>query len=162
LQVALGKTNEYDRAKGILNRGKHPTFIGKTMVQRNALQGGLLFCIVDGKDAAAALVNVRNSTLLVLNVLPEFRSRGVGARFLSFIRPNFARVVSFAVPWFERQGYVAIGEPKQGRKLATQIMARKELFSLAGRVSKAFAEGCRCDAITAAGQATLLVKPPSE
>lgn len=147
MQVVLGRPNEYARAKGILNRGKHPTFIGKTMVQRNAIQGGLLFYIVEGKDAAVALVNVRNSTLLVLNVLPEFRGHGVGAKFLNLVRPNFARVVEFAVPWFERQGYAKIGEPKKGRKLFTQIMARKELFALAGRVANIFAYGCRCDAV---------------
>lgn len=140
LLVRLGRTTEYKAAKSLLNAGRHPSFIGRDTVTKAASNGGLFFAQHDGKDVAVAIVNPRVSTLLVLNVHPAHRSHGLGGAFLGFVRPNFARVLESAVPWFERQGYIAIGEMKQGRTLRTQIMVRKELPALAGRVARLLPE----------------------
>lgn len=134
--MRVGRQNEYKAAKALLNAGRHPAFVGRDTVVKAAGNGGLLFAQHHGRDVAVAVVNARRSVLLVLNVHPSHRSHGLGAAFLAFMRPNFARVVEDAVPWFERQGYVAIGEPKRGRTLRTQIMVRGELPGLAGRVSR--------------------------
>lgn len=140
LLVRLGRTDEYKAAKGLLNAGRHPSFIGRETVAKAATNGGLFFAQHDGQDVAVAIINPRVSTLLVLNVHPAHRSHGLGAAFLGFVRPNFARVLESAVPWFERQGYTPIGAMKQGRTLKTQIMVRAELPALAGRVARLLPE----------------------
>jgi GNAT superfamily N-acetyltransferase len=140
----LGRQAEYKRAKDLLNAGRHPTFIGRQMLSRCAEQGGLTFAVKDGRDIGVAMIGTRTSTLLVMCVHPEFRSLGVGGEFLSFLRPNFARVLESAVPWFTRQGYKAIGQMKQGRTLRTQVMVREELIGLGGRLRRVYGEGCDC------------------
>jgi GNAT superfamily N-acetyltransferase len=142
--VTLGRETDYKRAKALLNRGRHPTFIGPELVERQAKQGGLLFAQVDGKDAAVAVINIHLGSLSVLCVLPEHRNCGLGTAFLRYLSPNFARVTESAVPWFERNGYEKLGEMKQGRTLKTQIMVRRELLGLAGRVRRVFSAGCPC------------------
>ncbi len=144
----IGAPSSYRRAKALLNAGRHPAFVGPNMAARCAAQGGLLFAVIgrgaNARDAAVALVNVHNSTLLVLNVHPSCRRAGFGAAFLQFLRPNFARVVTSAVPWFQRQGYTALGMPHCGHRLQTQIMVRQELLGLAGRAARRFADACPC------------------
>jgi hypothetical protein len=49
-------------------------------------------------------------------------------------------VLESAVPFFERNGYTAIGAMKYGNALKTQIMVKKSLLDLAGRVSRVFAD----------------------
>lgn len=134
-RVEIGRLDEYERIKRLLNRGRHPTFIGRAMVARCTHNGGLLFFVAEnGVDAAAALVNPARGVLLVLNVEPAMRGRGVGEFALNYIKPNFARVVESAVPWFEARGYTAIGTWKQGRSLRTRVMVRAALPALAGRL----------------------------
>ncbi|MDE2098299.1 MAG: hypothetical protein KGL39_13685 [Patescibacteria group bacterium] len=99
---------------------------------------------MNDEDAAVAVVNIRRGVLLVLNVAPAYRSQGVGRFLLNYLRPNFARVIESAVPWFERNGYACTGTPKQGRKFKTYVMIRKELIGFAGRAAKIFIDGCHC------------------
>lgn len=143
--VALGRPEDYPRMKQILNRGRHPTFVGRMSVARQAIQGGLLFCQVEGQDAGVAVINVRQSTALVFCFLPSYQGQGLGTAFMNYLRPNFARVITDMVPFFEqRLGYTSIGEPKQGRTLRTQIMVRTELLTLAGRVHEHLGAECHC------------------
>jgi GNAT superfamily N-acetyltransferase len=142
--VDLGRKTEYQRAKRLLDKGRHPTFIGRHTLERAADQGGLIFATHDGFDIAVAIIGVRNGTLQVLNVLPAYRGKGVGSWFLNYLMPNFARVLESAVPWFEAQGYVCLGQPKQGRKLKTQIMVRRGLLAAAGRIWETHRLGCPC------------------
>lgn len=118
--------------------------MGKNQVSRQAKQGGLLFAQVDGQDAAVAVINIHLGSLTVLCVIPDHRKRGLGSAFLKYLSPNFARVVESAVPWFEKNGYERVGKMKEGRTLKTQVMVRKELMTLAGRVKRVFAQGCPC------------------
>lgn len=146
--IEIAAPSAYPRAKSLLNAGRHPVFIGPNMVARSARQGGLLFAVVrrghHSHDAAVALLNVRTSTLLVLNIHPHFRGVGLGSSFLEFLRPNFARVLATTVPWFQQRHYSPLGEPQMGRRLLTQVMVRRELLGLAGRVAQYFRETCRC------------------
>ncbi|MGH9525657.1 MAG: hypothetical protein ACRD2F_03205 [Terriglobales bacterium] len=147
--VEIGAPGDYRRAKALLNAGRHPAFVGPGMVARAAAHGGLLFAVAGSgarrRDAAVALVNPRNSTLLVLNVHPRRRGGGLGAAFLDYLRPNFARVLLSAVPWFQRRGYTPLGDPKPGRRFSTQVMVRRELIALAGRAASGFGMLCACD-----------------
>ena len=105
-----GRANEYRRAKAILNHGKHPTFIGRSLYATCARNGGVCFFRVGSTDAAVAMIGMRTNCLLVLCVEPHFRRLGLGAAALAYLQCSFARVVESAVPWFERQGFISIGE----------------------------------------------------
>lgn len=150
VEIGRATREDYERAKRILNIGKHPTFVGRGLVEKNAINGGLLFFIVDGVDAGVAVVNPRRSVLLVMNVAPCARSIGLGSSMLRFLKPNFVRAVESAVPWFEMRGYKSIGEWKVGRKLRTRVMVRESLISLAGRLRSAI--GRQCGQVEMAGQ----------
>lgn len=142
--VRLGRPDEYDRAKRVLDQGRHPGFIGRTSLGRWAVQGGLAFATWEDTDAAVVILNPRNSTLMALNVPPAHRGHGLGRALLAYARPNFARVIEAKVPWFTACGYTPIGNLKQGRSLNTQIMVRAELIDLAGRVHDRIGDRCRC------------------
>jgi hypothetical protein len=132
----MARRDEYARAKAILNVGKHPTFIGKSMYATCVRNGGGTFFTVDGRDAAVSLVQPRTNCLLVLCVVPAFRKVGLGLAIVAYLSVNFARVIESAVPFFERCGFVSIGEMKQGKRWKTQIMVLGSLRELAGRVSR--------------------------
>jgi GNAT superfamily N-acetyltransferase len=99
---------------------------------------------LDGKDVAVAVIGIRNGTLLVLNVHPLFRSRGIGRRFIEFLRPHFARVIESRVAWFQALGYIPLGAMKQGRLYKTQVMVRKELLIVGGKLALSHGRRCPC------------------
>lgn len=133
-RVEIGRAEHYDRVKRVLNRGHHPTFVGRDMVERCAMNGGVLLFVIDNEDAAVAVVNTRTNSLVVLCVDPRLRGRGLGAEVVRFLKPNWVRAVEAAVPFFERLGYQCVGEWKQGRALRTRVMVRGPLLTLAGRL----------------------------
>ena len=107
------------------------------MIRRSSVNGGMCLAMIGSDEVAAvALVNPRVSQLNVLNVMPAHRGHGIGKAFVAYLACNFARVVEDKVQFFESCGYIKIGAMKKGRTLNTQIMARKNLFALAGRVEK--------------------------
>lgn len=126
--------------KKLLNVGRHPTFIGRNLVKRCAMNGGAFLVIFDDADVAVAVVNPAINCLLVLNVHPAHRSHGLGAALLRYLQCNFARVVESAVPFFERNGYQAVGAMHQGKSLRTQVMIKSDLIQLAGRVARIYGE----------------------
>lgn len=134
-QVHQCRAEEYSRVKQILNRGKHPAFIGRQMIQTYVKNGGIFVFTVAESDAACAAVNPKSNTLMVLNILPEHRSHGLGSAILRYLQANFARVVETAVPFFERNGYTPVGAMKRGNSLNTQVMIKSSLIPLAGRLA---------------------------
>ncbi len=135
-RVIQAKSEEYKRIKTILNKGTHPTFIGRTLVLKCTMNGGATIWQYHGEDIGVALVNPKYNVLMVLNVLPQHRNHGIGSAMLRYLQCNFARVLESAVPFFERNGYKAIGQMKTGKRLRTQIMVKASLIPLAGRVAK--------------------------
>lgn len=134
--VRLGRTTEYKLFHSILNKGRHPAFIGRETFGRNANNGGALLYEFDGEIVAVSLINPRLGILLALNVIQVHRQHGMGAAIIKYLMPNFARVIESKVSWFEKQGYVPIGDLKQGISLKTQVMIRKNLLSLAKNLKK--------------------------
>ena len=132
----LGRPTEYDRAHQIFNRGRHPTFIGRITVERNAVNGGLMFWQFGGKDCAVSIVNPRSGTSLALCVLPEYRRKGVASFIVRYLASNFRRVIESKVPFFESLGYQRIGHWKPGLANRTGILIRKDLLTLGGRLRK--------------------------
>jgi len=134
-EVETGKVTEYRRAKNLLNAGKHPAFIGRDTVTKNARNGGLLFFLHAGIDCAVAVVNPRRNVLLVLNVIPSHRGHGLGTAAVKYMQCSFVRAIESKVPYFEAIGYTSIGDWKQGRTFKTRIMVKNGLMQLAGRVA---------------------------
>ena len=136
--VVLAREGDYAEFKTVLNRGRHPAFIGRSTMMTNSRNGGALIYRFGGENIAVSLINPHLGILIALNVVPQHRGHGLGGAILRFLVPNFARVVESKVPWFEANGYRAIGKLKQGISLRTQVMARAELFGLAGKIKAAF------------------------
>ena len=139
-EVRLARAHEYGPWKKLLDGGKHPAFIGKSTMMRNANNGGALFYELDGEAVAvSADESAHGRSCSRLNVRPEHRGHGLGDAILKYLVPNFARVVESKIEWFEKRGYRRIGKLKCGISLKTQVMARSALFSLAGNLRKAWA-----------------------
>jgi GNAT superfamily N-acetyltransferase len=135
-EIKLARGEAYGAFKKVLNIGKHPTFIGRSTFERASNNGGALFYEFDGEIVAVTLINPHYGILLVMNVVPKHRGHGLGEAILNFLMPNFIRALDSKVEWFEKRGYKKIGKPKQGRRFQTQLMARQNLFNLAGRLNK--------------------------
>lgn len=121
--VALGP-GDYDRAKRVLNRARHPGFVGREYYFRCATSGHAILAVEDGADLGVALVE--KGKLGALSVVPEARSRGVGAALVVHARPNFVSAIEDRVGFFERLGYKRVGPAAPGKngKLAVQLMER--------------------------------------
>lgn len=125
-------TTDYSRAKRLLNRARHPAFVGREQFSKSATNGGALIWLLDGEDVAVSLVDTRRSVLIALSVARP--GEGIGSRIVEYVRPNWARVVGEKVTWFEARGYARVGQPTKGRTLWTQIMMRRGLSALGERV----------------------------
>jgi len=132
------RASDYARVKKLLDRGRHPTFIGRNLVKCCALNGGVLVFHYVGQAVGVAVVNPAINTLLVLNVLPAHRGHGLGRAIVSYLQCNFARVIEGVVPFFERCGYQAMGDMHQGKAFRTQVMIKSTLIPLAGRVARVY------------------------
>lgn len=135
-EVRLARAQDYPAWKKLLDLGRHPAFIGRTTMSRNAANGGALFYLVHQRPVAVSLVNPHFGILLALNVLPHHRSHGLGTAIVQFLMPNFVRAIETKVPYFQKLGYRPIGPLKRGISLNTQIMARAALFDLAGKLAR--------------------------
>jgi len=137
-KIILGREEDYKIFKDILNKGKHPVFIGRDMYANNARNGGAQLYEYEDEIVAVSLVNPHYGILLVLNVAPEHRGHGMGEAVLNYLMPNYIRALESKIEYFRKRGYVCIGEMKKGRSLNTQVMARSNLFQLAGRLRKIY------------------------
>lgn len=142
-QVRLGREADGKEFKRYADKWGYPTFLGPSVLNRSAKNGGMFFFEVDGECVAVFLANAINSTGLALAVDPTHRAHGMFRTVMEYVRPNFVRVIDKFVPLFTRIDYRPLGEPKQGRKFKTQVMVRGELMELAGRVAQLKPE-CNC------------------
>lgn len=138
LSVGSPDRVSYKRMKRVLDLGKHPTFIGFDMSTHHARNGGLIIFTYQNKDVGVAMMNTRVNCLLVLNVIPEHRSHGLGTAIIRYTTPTWVRAIDSAKPYFEKLGFTSVGDQKQGRRFMTQIMVKSTLLSLGGRVTRIF------------------------
>lgn len=99
-----------------------------------ARNGGALIFRFEKQDVAVVMINPRLNVLLVLNVLPEHRSHGLGSAVLHYIDCSFARVLETAIPFFERNGFEAMGKFHIGQRYRTRVMIKRSLIGLVGRL----------------------------
>lgn len=120
---ALGP-NDYDRAKSVLNKAKHPGFVGRELFFRCATGGTATLAVIDDIDAGIALI-VKDK-LQALSVITSMQGRGVGQALMARMQPQWVQAISEKVAWFEKIGYVPFGPAKVGQngKHAVQLMQR--------------------------------------
>jgi len=122
--------DEYDRGKkGVLDKAKHPGFIGREFMFRCATKGAVIVAVIDGRDVGIVCVD-HKGVLQTLSVIPSARKLGVGSALVQHVRAiaKFAKPIGDATAFFERNGYRPVGAAAVGQhgKHITQLMQRVE------------------------------------
>lgn len=115
---------DYDRAKRVLNRARHPGFVGRELYFRCATTGSAVIAREGAGDLGVSLI--AKQKLQALSVVREAQGRGVGAALVAHTNPKWVNAIMERVPWFEKRGYRCVGAPSVGQsgKMATQLMER--------------------------------------
>lgn len=83
--VNLG-ADEYDRGKTILNKARHPGFIGRELFYRCATSGVVCVAVVDGVDYGIAMIT--KGRLQALSVIQAAQGKGIGQGLMRHLRPD--------------------------------------------------------------------------
>lgn len=132
--IKLARVSQYQQFKKILDKGRHPAFIGRNTFESNARNGGASFYLFNNEIIGVTLCNARLGVLIALNVIPNHRGHRCGQAIVNYLMPNFVRSIESKIKFFKNLGYISIGEIKKGISLNTQIMVRANLIKLAGRI----------------------------
>jgi len=118
---------DYDRAKTVLNKAKHPGFIGRELFFRCATTGIVCVAVIDGVDCGVAMV--AKGKLQALSIIASGQGKGVGSALMRRLQPEWVSAIAERISFFERLGYKSLGAPKVGQngKHATQLMQRGEM-----------------------------------
>jgi hypothetical protein len=118
--VTLGP-GDYDRAKKVFDRAKHPGFIGRELYFRCATTGTATIATLDGADVGVALI-AKHHRLLALSVVSK--GGGIGTAMMRHLKPRWVSAIDEKKTWFARLGYVDEGPAKigQGGKHSVQLM----------------------------------------
>lgn len=113
---------DYSRAKKVLDRAKHPGFVGRELYFRCATTGSATIAILDGEDSGVALI--AKGKLHAMSIIRAAQGHGVGTALLKHTKPQWVNAITDRIPWFEKRGYSPVGGAKPGLngKLATQLM----------------------------------------
>lgn len=116
--------NDYERAKSVLNKAKHPGFVGRELFFRCATTGVACVAILDGADVGLAMI--AKAKLQALSVITSAQGRGVGPALMTRLQPQWVSAIGERVGFFEKLGYQSVGAPKVGQngKHSTQLMQR--------------------------------------
>lgn len=126
--VNLG-AGDYERAKTILNKARHPGFVGRELFYRCATTGVVCVATLDGIDLGVAMI--AKEKLQALSIIAAGQGKGVGTALMRRLQPRWVSSIADRVSFFERCGYKPFGAPKVGQngKHATQLMERGEVLS---------------------------------
>jgi len=124
--INLG-ADEYDRAKAVLNKARHPGFVGRELFYRCATTGVACVAVLDGVDSGVAMV--AKGKLQALSVVASAQGNGLGSALMRRLQPEWVSSIVDRVPFFERLGYRSVGAPKVGQngKHATQLLQLDEI-----------------------------------
>ncbi len=122
---------DYDRAKTVLNKAKHPGFVGRELFFRCATNGAAVVAVLDDADSAVMLVT--KNRIEALSVITKAQGRGVGQALVLHLKPRFVNAIGERIGFFEKLGYKPVGAPKIGQngKHSTQLMQRDESADVA-------------------------------
>jgi len=132
LTFELLGAGDYERAKKVLDRAKHPGFVGRELFFRCATNGGCIVAVRAGQDVGVALVT--KGKLQALSVVQDAQGGGVGRALMGRTRPKFVNAIGEKIGWFEKLGYKCVGAPRVGAngKHSTQLLELVEPEKLSG------------------------------
>lgn len=118
--------DDYARAKALLNKARHPGFVGRELYYRCASSGVVCLAKLESVDCGIAMIAAKR--LQVLSVITAAQGKGIGSALMRRLQPEWVTAISERVSFFERLGYKTVGAPKIGQsgKHATQLLQRDE------------------------------------
>jgi GNAT superfamily N-acetyltransferase len=127
----------YDRAKSVLNKAKHPGFVGRELFFRCATRGKAVVAVLDGIDVGVALISEADK-LQALSVIVKAQGKGIGAALVRHLSPKYVSALGEKTDWFARLGYQAKGSPRVGKDLqhTVQLMERTDDVAIVERVER--------------------------
>eukprot|EP00913_Durusdinium_trenchii_P035349 g33079.t1 len=111
---------DYRAVGRFLSRAGYPAWFGPTAFRRYITNGGGFWFRYQGDTAGVGILNPRLSSMTALAVAEEHRGHGLGSAIVEFLQPNFVRAIEDKIPYFEKLGFVAVGEMKRGIRLNVQ------------------------------------------
>lgn len=123
--------DDYERAKTVLNKAKHPGFVGRELFYRCATTGVVCIAVVDDVDCGVAMV--AKEKLQALSVVVAAQGRGVGQALISRLKPKWVNAIGERIGFFEKLGYKQVGAPRVGQngKHSTQLLQRDDSSEVA-------------------------------
>lgn len=119
---------EYDRAKKILDRARHPAFIGRDQFERYSVKGVVFVAVIDGEDTGITMVDGKGKGV-AQSVAASHQGRGIAIAMLGHHAPKFISIIGAKVHVYERCGYVREGPPDVGQSGAESVqLMRLEKF----------------------------------
>ena len=127
----------YDRAKSVLDKAKHPGFVGRELFFRCATRGKAVVAVLDGIDVGVALISEADK-LQALSVIVKAQRKGIGAALVRHLSPKYVSALGEKTDWFARLGYQAKGSPRVGKDLhhTVQLMERTDDVAIVERVER--------------------------
>ena len=131
--------HDYERGKRVLDKAKHPGFVGREFFFRCATKGVAILATRAEVDVGIVLVDHKH-VLQTLSVVTFARKYGVGSALVAEARERarWVKAIEGAVQFFERNGYERVGALDVGQpgKKLTQMMRRREDWAPSGGVAR--------------------------
>ena len=122
--------DDYNRAKKILDKARHPDFIGPQRFVRAAEKGMIIVASADGHDLGVLFSE--GETLTVLSVARSAQGQGVGQALVQHANLKYVRAIQDRVAWFCKLGYEPQGPPDMShKKFVVQMLVRTDSASAA-------------------------------
>lgn len=130
---------EYERAKKVFDRAKHPGFVGRELFWRCATTGVACIAVIEDVDTGIALV--AKDKLQALSVIVAAQGSGAGTALMARLKPKWVNAIGERVAWFEKRGYRPYGAARVGQngKHATRLMERIDEVETADAAPKPLA-----------------------
>lgn len=151
--------DDYDRAKTVLNRAKHPGFVGRELFYRCATTGVVCVAVIDGVDSGVAMI--AKQKLQALSVITSAQGRGVGPALMARLKPQWVLAIGDRIGFFEKLGYKPFGAAKAGQngKHATQLMQRGDEAISSAEITEARVTSASASAAAADSTANISLRP---
>lgn len=119
---------EFERGKKILDRARHPAFVGRDQFERYASKGTVFVAVVDSEDVGITMIDGKGKGV-AQGVAASHQRRGISTAMLGHYAPKFISIIGPKVELYERRGYVREGPPAVGQAGAHSVqLMRLEKF----------------------------------
>ena len=85
--------DDYERGKTVLNRAKHPGFVGREQFYRAATRGKVVVATFGGADVGIVMVD-HKGVLNMLSVVSAAQGKGIGAALVDHVGAAWVKAIS--------------------------------------------------------------------